>query len=91
MVVLALGDEKMKIKLTSSALVGTASAVSLLHSEAATKRSSDCVVAAPDGANVSSRSTEAVELVRHLDVDDEILFLGLRETKSTRDVVGNFQ
>lgn len=89
--VLALGDEKMKIQLTGSALVGTASAVGLLDGEASAERTSNGIVAASDSADVSSGCTKAVELVRHLDVDDKILFLGLREAKGTRDIVGNLE
>ena len=69
------------VKLTSSALVGTASSVSLLDSEASTEGTSNGVVAASDSADVAGRCSEAVEVVRHLDVDGEVLLLGLRETE----------
>ena len=78
-------------KLTSSALVSTASSVSLLDGKASTERTGDGVVAASDSANVAGRCAETVELLRHLDVDGKVLFLGLRETQCTRDIVGNLQ
>lgn len=80
-----------KVKLTSGTLVGTASAVGLLDGEASTKGTSNGIVAAADSANVSGGRSEAVELLGHLDVDGEILLLGLGETERAGDVVGNLQ
>jgi len=79
------------VELTRGSLVGATLSVSLLDGEASTKGTGDSVVAASDSADVSSRSTEAVEVVGHLDVDDKVLLLGLGETERTRDVVGHLQ
>lgn len=78
--------------LTSSSVVSsTGLAISLLDGEAATKGTSESVVAAADGADVSGRGANAVELLRHLDVDGEGLGLCLGEAEYARDVVGNLE
>ena len=80
-----------KEELTRSAVISTASSVSLLDCKAASEGASDGGVAASDSADVAGRSSEAVEVVRHLDVDDEVLLLLLRQTERSGDVVGDLQ
>lgn len=65
--------------------------IGLLDSKASTKGTGNSVVAAADCADVSSRGTNAVELLWHLDVDLEVLLLGLAQAKGSRDVVGHLQ
>lgn len=62
-----------------------------MNGEASTEGTGNSVVAASNGADVSSGCTKAVELVGHLDIDGELLFLGLGETEGARDVVGYLQ
>jgi hypothetical protein len=62
-----------------------------LDSEASTKGTGDGVVTAADCADVSGGGANAVELFWHLDVDSEVLLLGLGQTKGARNVVGHFQ
>lgn len=78
-------------RLTSSALIGAALAVSLLDSKTATKGTSNGIIAAADSADVSGGSTDAIEVLGHLNVDLELLLLGLRETETARDVVGHLE
>ena len=63
----------------------------MLDGKAATERTGDGGVAASDCANVASRSSEAVEVVGHLDVDLKVLLLFLRQAEGSWDVVGDLQ
>ena len=86
------GEERKCWKLTGSSLVVfTADAVGLLDGEAATEWTGDGGVAAAYSADVTGGGTDAVEVIRHLDVDGEVLSLGLRETVLAGDVVGDFE
>jgi hypothetical protein len=79
-------------KLTGSVIgLLAALAIGLLDGEAATKRTGDSSVTAADSADVSRGSTNAVELVRHLHVDLEVLLLLLGQTKGTGDIVGDLE
>jgi hypothetical protein len=63
--------------------------VNLLDSEAASKGTGDGVVAAANGADVSSGGSYAVEIGGHLNVDGEVFGFGLGEAVYTRDVVSD--
>ena len=75
----------------SSSVVCTARSISLLDREATAEGTSDSSVTASDSADISCRRTNAVEVVRHLHIDSEILSLGLREAIRAWDVVGNLE
>lgn len=69
--------------------VGLYVGVDLLDGEAATERTGQGVVAAADGADVTSGSTGAIQSGGHGDGHVEVLGLGLGETVGTGDVVGD--
>lgn len=79
------------VGLTGSGLVSATLSIGLLDSEAATKGTSDGVVTTADSADVASRCTNAVEVVGHLYVDGEVLFLGLGQAEGAGDVVGDLE
>lgn len=81
----------LRASLTSSGCVLATLSVSLLNSKAASKGTCDCSVAASYSADVTSGSANAVEVVRHRNVDCEVLLFGLRKSIGTGHVVGNLQ
>lgn len=62
-------------ELTGGRSISTTGSIGLLDGEAPAKGTGDGVVAAADGANVTRRGTNAVEVVRHRDLDGEVLLL----------------
>jgi hypothetical protein len=82
---------KKRKELTGSGIVLTALSISLLNCKASTEGASDSVVAASDSADGTGRCSLAVEVLRHLDVDDKVLFLGLRKTETSGDVVRDLE
>lgn len=62
-------------------------AIGLLNGETASEGACHGGVAAPYGTDITSRCADTVEVVRHGNVDSEILLLGLRKSVGTGDVV----
>lgn len=78
-------------KLTGGRSIGTTGAIGLLDGEAPAKGTGDGVVTAADSANVTRRGANAVEVVRHRDLDGEVLLLCVREAVLAGDIVGHLQ